>query len=107
MRSHQWIDQRSLALDRAIAEKLRVDPSQLDRVRATLRRWIASRQPAVPRDLLEWQEILDRYPLEEVLMLLRCDDERMRRLRQSSPFCGVLSTEERLAILEEYETLRA
>ena len=38
---------------------------------------------------------------------LASSDENTRRLRQSSPFCGILSPEERLAILKEYESRRA
>jgi hypothetical protein len=33
MRSHQWIDQRSLALDRLIAQKLLAKPALLERAR--------------------------------------------------------------------------
>jgi len=35
MRSHEWIDERSLALDRQAAAKLRADPSLLVRARTT------------------------------------------------------------------------
>jgi hypothetical protein len=55
--------------------------------------------------LIEWQEILENWPLEKVLGLLTSFDEEARRLRQSSPFCGILSQEERLAIFKEYEAL--
>ena len=107
MRSHQWIDERSLALDRQIAAKLRANPSLLGRARATLDRWLAQRPSAVPSVLREWQEILARCPLERILELLVNSDENTRRLRQSSPFCGILSPEERLAILKDYESRRA
>jgi hypothetical protein len=45
--------------------------------------------------------------LERILELLASSDEHPRRLRQSSPFCGILSPEERLAILKDYESRRA
>ena len=106
MRSHQWIDQRSLALDRCIAEKLQADPDLLQRAQVTLSRWIEQRQPAIPPVLRQWQEILSRCTREEILAWLTRDDEEARRLRQSSPFCGILSAEERLAILKEYESRR-
>jgi hypothetical protein len=107
MRSHEWIDERSLALDRQVAAKLRNDPSLLGRARTTLDRWLAQRPSAVPSVLREWQEILSRWPLEQILELLASSDENTRQLRQSSPFCGILSREERLAILKEYESRRA
>ena len=107
MRSHEWIDSRSLALDLAIAEKLRAEPSLVERARRTLDRWLEQRQPAAPSVLLEWREILSRWPFGRILDLLGGTDETSRRLRQSSPFCGILSPEERLAILKEYESRRA
>jgi hypothetical protein len=107
MRSHEWIDERSLALDRQVAAKLRADPSLLRRAHTTLDRWLAQRPAAVPPVLCEWQEILCHSPLERILELLTSSDEDACRLRQSSPFCGILSPEERLAILKEYEARRA
>jgi len=104
MRSHEWIDHRSLALDQAIAEKLRAEPGLLEQARRTLDHWLEQRRPAVPSVLLEWHEILVRWPLERILALLTSADEEPRRLRQSSPFCGILSREERLRILKEYES---
>jgi len=106
MRSHEWIDQRSLALDRLIAEKLAAQPELLDRAVQTLERWIAQRQPQPPTVLLEWQRVIRERSLAETLALLRSDSDEARRLRQSSPFCGILSLEERSAIFREYEAAR-
>jgi hypothetical protein len=105
-RTHEWIDQRSLALDKAIVEKLRAQPALLQRAKDNLRRWIQERQPKAPPALLEWQEILDTWPLDRILEFLGSSEEEPRRLRQSSPFCGILSEEERTAIFQEYESLR-
>jgi hypothetical protein len=105
MRSHDWIDQRSLALDLLIAERLAAQPELLERARQTLERWIGQRRPDPPAVFLEWRGIL-RRPLSDILDLLRSDSEDARRLRQSSPFCGILSQEERLKVLREYETPR-
>ena len=104
-RTHEWIDQRSLALDQAIARILRAHPEMIERAKVTLEGWIQTRQPAVPRVLLEWREILNHGPLETILALLTSAGEEARRLRQSSPFCGILSPQERLAILKEYESI--
>lgn len=100
-RSHDWIDQRSLALDRMIAEKLRADPELLQRARNTLQNWILQRQPTVPKPLLEWETILATWPLERILALLVSSEEEARRLRQSSPFCGILTEQERLRIFQQ------
>jgi len=106
-RTHEWIDRRSLALDYAIARMLRSQPDLLQHAKDTLQRWIHQRQSAIPPVLIEWREILENWPLEKISDLLTSLDETSRRLRQSSPFCGILSPEERLAIFKEYEANRA
>jgi hypothetical protein len=103
VRSHEWIDARSLALHEAVAAKLEARPQLLDVARANLARWLA-RDPAGA--LLEWARLLDQRPLDDILTLLRSSDERAARLRQSSPFAGVLTPEERLAILRQYDARR-
>ena len=103
-RTHEWIDQRSLAFDRAIANMIRAQPDLLHHAQVTLDRWIQQRPPSVPPIFLQWQEILNCWPLERILDLLMSAEEEPRRLRQSSPFCGILSPEARLAILKEYES---
>lgn len=104
-RSHEWIDRRSLALDRAIAQKLIQKPELLQRAKETLQRWIQQRRPNVPKVMFEWQEILD-WPFEEILKFLASSEPEPTRLRQSSPFCGILTQEERTAIFQEYDSLR-
>ncbi|MGQ0734502.1 MAG: hypothetical protein ACT4QD_12710 [Acidobacteriota bacterium] len=104
MRSHEWIDRRSLALHEAVAAKLEADPSLIDVARDNLTRWLAT-NPAPA--LLEWQQLLAETPLPHVTALLRAHGERAARLRQSSPFAGLLTPHERQAILQSYELRRA
>lgn len=68
-RSHEWIDQRSLAMERAVAQKLRSEPDLLLRAKNILERWIQQQQPDVPLVLLEWRDILDNWPLEKIWRL--------------------------------------
>jgi hypothetical protein len=103
VRSHQWIEQRSLALHAAVAAKLETHPQLLDVARQNLERWLR-RNPAT--DLREWRRILDSMPLPEVVALLRSPSEEAARLRQSSPFAGLLTTEERRTIMGAYESRR-
>jgi hypothetical protein len=104
MRSHEWIDRRSLALHEAVAAKLEVDPDLLEVARANLRRWLTT----APRPAwLEWYRLIDTTPLSELTGLLRAADERARRLRQSSPFAGVLTPDERRRILDRHGPSRA
>lgn len=104
VRSHQWIDERSLALHAAVAAKLEARPELLDVARQNLERWLSMRPAAALR---EWQAILDRAPLPDVIELLRARSADAARLRQSSPFAGVLSQSERQSILDVYESRRA
>lgn len=101
-RRHDWIDERKLAMHAKIAEKLRQNPELLHVAWDNLARWESARgpQPTFP----EWREILSQ-PLPLVLELLIEESERADRLRQSSPFAGILSPEERMAIIEYYESL--
>lgn len=101
MKDHRLIDERSLAFDRLIAAKLRIDPMLLDKARAILSRWLQTSDDRSVPDLLEWQRLLDGS-LTELLATLEATDEQSTRLRQSSPFCGILTPAERLAIIREY-----
>ena len=101
MRSHAWIDRRSQALHEAIAAKLDQDVRLLEIARANLRRWLSA-NPAPA--LLEWRALLDRMTAAEVSELLRSSEESAARLRQSSPFAGILTPGERQAILDRYES---
>src|SRR5438128_10178276 len=101
MSSHEWIDQRSLAVHEAVANKLAEHPEWLEVARQNLRQWLA-RNPQPP--LLAWQRLLDTLAFDELLELLRCPDERARRLRQSSPFAGVLTHRDRQAHLVRYHS---
>lgn len=97
---HARIDERSLALHRLVARKVEADPSLLDKVRATLRRWQG--MDGTPRlALREWESILSGSP-EQVGRILTEQSEKATRLRQSSPFCGILTEGERRAVYESY-----
>jgi hypothetical protein len=104
VRSHAWVDRRSLALHETVAAKIEARPELLDVARANLTRWI-SRSPQGA--LLEWQRLLDRVTIPELVALLRSESETAARLRQSSPFAGILTQEERLAILHRHDPRRA
>lgn len=84
-----------------IAEKIRRDPALLNKVKANLNRW-RKRSDDTPRWLDEWRRILER-PWSEIAALITDPGETATRLRQSSPFAGVLTPKERTRI---YEALR-
>ncbi len=97
---HNRLDERSLALHRLVAEKVRAAPELLDLARENLRRWQDAQGTASPA-YAEWAQIL-ASPASHVLALLAERSERATRLRQSSPFAGILSQEERREIYESY-----
>ena len=100
---HTRIDERSFALHVCVAEKLTADPSLLDIARQNIGRWQSASDTASPA-LAEWQQILDGS-LADVIALLTERSERATRLRQSSPFAGVLTETERLAIYAGYRRI--
>lgn len=100
MKTHDQIDQRSLALARAVVEAIDRDPARsgLERARSTCERWLLeSPSPAVD----EWSRILKRA-WEEIRPFLLDPGEEGRRLRQSNPFCGILSPRERWEIYRRF-----
>jgi hypothetical protein len=96
------LDARSLALHAVIARKIERDPRLLAKARRNLDRWRSARGRE-PHALAEWRRILAR-PWREVAALLVDPGEDATRLRQSSPFAGVLTPAERRRI---YEAFRA
>jgi hypothetical protein len=87
--THTELDRRSLMMHRAIAQRLRRDPALLEVAQANLAKWDCSERGW----WREWSAIL-RQPLEAVIALLESEDEEACRLRQSSPFAGILNPRE-------------
>ena len=92
---HTETDQVSLELARRAAEKLRQQPEAVDFARANLARWSQrnSSAPSLLRCYAEWQQILSR-PVDEICSLLCSETDDAQRLRQNSPFGGLLSPAE-------------
>lgn len=90
--NHIAIDEVSLALARSVAERLCSRPELIAVARENLARW--SRQNAASPSLLrcyaEWEALLARS-VGEVCDLLVAQTDEAQRLRQNSPFAGVLS----------------
>ncbi len=94
MDTHQQIDERSLLLAQAVALKIDRQESHLEKVRA----WAEQhRNPATE----EWLKILDAPWVEIREALLDPGPEGQRR-RQSSPFVGVLTPQERWQVYREF-----
>ena len=100
MRTHQQIDKRSLVLAQAIADRIDRDPERegLRLARENCARWLQrNASPAI----LEWQCLLGQE-WESVRKVLLDNGELGQRLRQSSPFCGILTPRERWDIYRRF-----
>lgn len=100
---HRLRDARSLALHCKTAAKIAANPALLHVARRNLERWTEAAGIEAPRYLAEWRRILAR-PWPEIAAVMTGFDEHAIRLRQSSPFAGILTPEERRRI---YEAFRA
>jgi hypothetical protein len=92
---HALHDEIGLEMGRRVAARLREDPALLQIARDNLARWLRlnADAPALVRCYREWLTILER-PLDEICEILCADTEEGRRLRQNSPFAGVLPPSE-------------
>ena len=104
---HFVIDQVNAAQDRLIAARLRRDPKVLRLARSNLRRWAVRDGRKVRAVFQEWHAVLHRLNAREIADFLCSDTPMARRLRQSSPFAGVLTDLERRSIRRRYEKTRA
>lgn len=87
MTCHREIDDRGLRLAQVIAQKIDANGSLLEQVK----RWASLQQAPAYR---EWQAILQK-PWQEIRRTLLDPGEEGKRLRQSSPFVGILTPQER------------
>src|SRR5581483_7330189 len=102
--SHRLLEARSLAMRAVIARKIERDPTLLAIAHRNLERWRARcKDDAPPAWLEEWQEIL-KQPWQHVAALMTEPSEHGARIRQSSPFPGILTHDERWRV---YEAFRA
>src|SRR5688572_25778773 len=101
--SHRLLEARSLAMHAVIAQKIERDPQLLDVPRNNLKRWRARWDEQLPAWHEEWTGIMQR-PWSEIAAIITEPSEEGARLRQSSPFPGVLTAAERRRI---YEAFRA
>ena len=95
-------------MDQVVADILRRDPAKLDLVVAWIERFLADPafSPQSKDALTEWLEVIRTRGLSGVLEVLADRGENACRMRQSSPFAGIMPQEERLRILRRYEALR-
>lgn len=88
--SHAAIDRRNAVDDGRIAAELRRDGRLLRLARKNLNRWMARDRRKASAAFKEWDTILTVLSRTEIAAFLRSGTPMCRRLRQSSPFMGLL-----------------
>jgi len=88
-------DVRRRTLWAAQPNRLREHPTLTQAAHDHLTRWLLQNAdaPALVRCYREWQALLES-PISDICHILETDDEPCRRLRQNSPFAGVLPPSE-------------
>lgn len=99
---HTTLDRISLAMAREVAARLRRDPRLVDKAMHNLDRWSSrNTSPAMRECYSEWRGILESGDLDWIIRVLTADTEEGQRLRQNSPFAGILTPREVWAIKRE------
>lgn len=101
--SHAATDDRSLRMSQAIARLLRRDASMETRALRHVEGLLREDQGAAGADLMEWKQVLEAYSPERLSSFLVSTSSRAARLRQSSPFFAILSSEERERLVDLLE----
>jgi hypothetical protein len=91
-----------LALDRAIASKIRENPRLIERAHANLARWRQQNGGVSAPAHQEWERVLRFLTPAQVADFLVSRAPMAARLSQSTPFAGVLTEEERQAVLRDH-----
>ena len=89
--SHRIHDAVGIELAQLVAARLRESSQPLQVARANLSQWSVKNAgiASLLRCYAEWSTILDR-PVDVICKILCADTEEGHRLRQNSPFAGVL-----------------
>ena len=98
-RTHRVPELQALAYHRLVGERL--DERVVDQARRHLHRWREDGR-IHPRWAEEWDRIL-AMPLPQIARAIGADTRHARELRQSSPFAGVLTEQERRRLLRAVE----
>ena len=108
---HQARERTSLEIHRVVAERLLADPEAvLGLARGNLLRWMERHGDGpLLACYQEWLELLEKLSPPEVADLIVSEGEEPDRLRQISPFAGVLGPRELWSLKQSsgYEKPRA
>lgn len=91
LRTHRTAELQALAFHRLVAQRL--DDRLVDQARRRVESWKRSRR-VHPRWISEWERVLSRST-EEIAQAISADTPAASELRQTSPFAGALTEQER------------
>ena len=100
---HPHIDARSLDMARIVVERIDANPSLFNVAHENVDRW-RRLHGTRSRASKEWEQILSR-PWSEIREILLEESDEGQRLRSTHPFRGIVTEEERLAIIERHPPL--
>jgi hypothetical protein len=103
LRGHRTAELHSLAYHRLVAERL--NARLVDLARQRLERWREDGR-IDPRWADKWARLLAK-PVPEIQKRISADSSQARELRQTSPFAGVLTTQERNELFKAVEARAA
>lgn len=89
-------------MDRLIAAKIRKSPLLVEIAKSNLVRWKAQNGGEQAPAHQEWDLVLRFLTPTELADFIESETPKANRLRQSSPFTGILSESERLALLHSH-----
>lgn len=102
-RDHRIAELQSLAYHRLVAERL--DEQVVERAKRRLRNWINAGR-VHPDWAARWTRLLEK-PLDRIATEISADTTRARELRQTSPFAGVLTEQDRQRLRRAVEARAA
>jgi hypothetical protein len=98
-RGHRTPELQSLAYHRVVAERL--SEHIVEQAGRRLEHWLEEGR-IHPQWAQEWERLL-AMPLERIAKEISSDSQRARALRQTSPFAGVLTEQERRRLVQAVE----
>ena len=103
--SHEGLDRLALAYFRAIAEKIRRDPSRLRIPLENIQRWReqGSISRGSERGIQVWEKLIRGGELDKLIALMIDPGEEGTRWRQYPVFVGILTPEESASIRSRHE----
>lgn len=97
---YQLSDWRSLDFHKLIAEKIRANPSLVQKALSNMKRW--EEQNGCHETLWDDWLVIIESGLEPLIDFMTSESDEAQRLRSSSPFVGILTQEERNEIRKKY-----